>query len=125
MNRLPKKERLHGRSIIEKLFAGGKHFRVHPFKVIWIQNQEAEDLPNLRIGISVSKRISRKAVTRNRIKRLIREAYRTSKSPFSEKLGLARKHIDFFLVYQGTDEPVLLDLKEKINLILERLSKDL
>jgi ribonuclease P protein component len=123
MNKLPKRERLHGRSDIEKLFASGKHFKIHPFKVVWL-NQKQTGYPALRMGVSVSKRISKNAVDRNRIKRLIREAYRTTKAPFLKKLESQLKQIDFFLVYTGQTNPLMIDIQEKINLILERLTKD-
>jgi ribonuclease P protein component len=123
MNRLPKQERIHGRSDIETLFAEARHFRINPFKVVWRLRNNSNPVV-IRMGISVSKRISRKAVNRNRIKRLIREAYRTSKAPFIQKLEAGGKHIDFFLVYSGIINPELPELKEKINLILERLTKD-
>jgi ribonuclease P protein component len=123
MNRLPKKERLHGRSDIEFLFASGKHLKINPFKVVWL-NRKASSLPPIRFGISVSKRISKHAVVRNRIKRLAREAYRVSKHTFLEKLKSRNEHVDFFLIYTGKTNPSLIEFKEKINLILERLTKD-
>lgn len=123
MNRLPKQERLHGRSDIEFLFASGKHLKINPFKVVWL-SRKASSLPPVRIGISVSKRISKHAVERNRIKRLIREAYRLSKHAYFEKLESRKEHFDFFLIYTGKTNPSLIEFKEKINLILERLTRD-
>ncbi|VTS01864.1 ribonuclease P protein component [Tuwongella immobilis] len=45
------------------------------------------DLPHLRIGLSVSRRVGN-AVKRNRIKRLFREAFRLSKSELPPGLDL-------------------------------------
>ena len=85
MNQLPKVERLSGKSSIQHLFRKGRRFRIDPFSVIWILRTESAEIP-VRFGISVSKKISKKAVERNKIKRQVREAYRTTKQALSEQL---------------------------------------
>jgi len=120
-NTLPKKERLSGRSTIDRLFSGGKRFSVFPFRVIWAERTEPAG-PPFRIGISVSKRISKLAVERNRIKRIIKDCYRTNKHSASETLTRQNKRIDFFLVYTGKIGPDTAEVRVKIILILKRLT---
>jgi ribonuclease P protein component len=121
MNQLPKSERLSGRSTIQKVFREGKRFKQYPFQIIWLERKFLEEIP-LRFGISVSKRISKKAVVRNHIKRSTREAYRTSKSVFIDELKTIEKQFDFFLVYTGKPSVHTDELREKIILILKRLT---
>ncbi|MEX1189761.1 MAG: ribonuclease P protein component [Bacteroidia bacterium] len=121
MNKLPKVERLSGKTDIEKLFKQGKRFRLEPFLIVHRLRKTPSET-SLRFGISVSKKISKKAVDRNRIKRQVREAYRTSKQELIDSLSLEKKQIDFFLVYNGEINTNYTLLKEKIILILNRLN---
>lgn len=121
MNQLSKAERLSGRSTIQKVFREGKRFKQYPFQVIWLERKSLEEIP-MRFGITVSKRISKKAVTRNLLKRRSREAYRTSKAEYLKELIEHKKQIDFFLVYVGKPSAKTDELREKIILILKRLT---
>ena len=120
MNTFPKEERLHGRTTVAEVFAKGKRFQLDPFRIVW-RTRAQDDLPSIRFGISVSKKISKKAVERNRIKRCNREAFRAVKQSFIEELLAQNKQIDLFLVYSGSIETNTEALKEKIILILNRL----
>jgi ribonuclease P protein component len=120
MNTFPKEERLHGRTTVAEVFAKGKRFQLDPYRIVW-RTRAQDDLPSIRFGISVSKKISKKAVERNRIKRCNREAFRAVKQSFIEELIAQNKQIDLFLVYSGSIETSTEVLKEKIILILNRL----
>ena len=120
MNTFPKEERLHGRTTVAEVFSKGKRFQLDPYRIVW-RTRAQDDLPSIRFGISVSKKISKKAVERNRIKRCNREAYRAVKQSFIEELLAQNKQIDLFLVYSGSIETSTEVLKEKIILILNRL----
>ena len=120
MNTFPKEERLHGRTTVAEVFAKGKRFQLDPYRIVW-RTRAQDDLPSIRFGISVSKKISKKAVERNRIKRCNREAFRAVKQSFIKELLAQNKQIDLFLVYSGSIETNTEVLKEKIILILNRL----
>ena len=120
MNTFPKEERLHGRTTVAEVFAKGKRFQIDPYRIVW-RTRSQDNLPSIRFGISVSKKISKKAVERNRIKRCNREAFRAVKQSFIEELLAQNKQIDLFLVYNGSIETNTEVLKEKIILILNRL----
>ena len=76
---LGKRERLKSRKQIDNLFAEGKSFAVFPIRVTYsFMPTDGDAL--VQIGVTVSKRNFKKAVDRNRIKRLFREAYRLQKA---------------------------------------------
>ena len=70
-----KKEKLKSKKLIEKLFAEGRAVSVFPLRLIYLKEGETN-----KVAVSVSKRNFKKAVDRNRIKRLLREAYRHNKN---------------------------------------------
>lgn len=80
--KLGKQARLKSRKAIDQLFKDGKSFTVFPFRVIYqfTKLPVSPDAFQLQAGFSVSKRHFKKAVDRNRIKRLMREAYRLQKN---------------------------------------------
>ena len=74
-NTLPKCERLCGKKGIEGLLAKGRHGSVGPIRYICADNGE----PHHRILISVPKKLFKRAVKRNLLKRRIRESWRRLK----------------------------------------------
>lgn len=76
-----KSERIVSQKQIDELFAGvGSHTRAaFPLRVVYIIKVRAEGQPPAQLLISVPKRRFRHAVDRNRVKRQLREAYRTNK----------------------------------------------
>lgn len=120
MHSLPKQERLSGRTRIQNLFKKGRRIKSDGFTMIWLYRIESPEIP-VRLGISVSKKISKKAVFRNRLKRQIREVYRTNKSFLFEHFQEKEQKVDFFLLYHGDAITDTDSIKDKIILILNRL----
>jgi ribonuclease P protein component len=75
---LKKEERLCSQKAIDDLFVKGKSFMAFPFKIIYLPQKLETSYP-AQILISVSKKKLKRAVDRNKIKRLIREGYRKNK----------------------------------------------
>jgi ribonuclease P protein component len=75
-----KQERLCGEQVVSELFASGRSDFAHPFRVVWkwVDRYPHHSVP-VRVLIVVPKRQWKRAVDRNRIKRLVREGYRTTK----------------------------------------------
>lgn len=84
INSYPKQEKLKNKTDISLLFEQGKWFS---YKELSIISLKKENLENPRVGVSVSKRFFKKAVDRNRIKRLLREVYRLNKELYKETFG--------------------------------------
>lgn len=76
---LCKDERLKREQYIETLFRSGKAFSVFPLRVIWRFHPKGQEQYPVRAGFSAPKKKFRHAVDRNRIKRMIREAWRLQK----------------------------------------------
>jgi len=115
----PKSEHLCLKKQFELLVKSGKSFLVYPFKVVYIEPDELE-VP-VKIGISVSKKYSKRAVRRNRIKRLTREAYRLNKSVLHEFLSSENKKLILLFVYVGKEEYDYNFMQQKICLVLKKL----
>jgi len=118
-----KKERLKSKKAIDLLFSEGESFFIDPFQVIQISEPFDSGYP-ARLLISVSKKKVRKAVTRNLLKRRIREAYRLHKAPFYKSLNQHHRFCSLALIYSTSKIAEYKEIEEKIILILQRLQKE-
>lgn len=82
--RYPRTEKLKNKKEISLLFEQGKWFSYKELSIISLQK---EDLDSPKVGVSVSKRFFKRAVDRNRVKRLLREVYRLNKPLFLDFFG--------------------------------------
>ena len=73
-----KGEKLKQKKIIDRLFSSGESVNQYPLRLVYITNTPIND-GSIKIAVSVSKRHFKKAVERNKIKRLTREAFRLHK----------------------------------------------
>ena len=121
---LGKKDKLKSRKAIEQLFKEGKSFSVFPFRVLYLK-APASSLTknNLQTAFSVSKKYFKKAVDRNRIKRLMREAWRLQKNILEDKINFSNKSIAVFIIYTGNELPEYELIFEKITAAIKRLLK--
>ena len=92
-----KKSKLKSVKLIEKLFKEGKAYKSYPIKVIYLPLGEIE---TSKVGVSVPKKLFKKAVDRNRIKRLIRESYRLNQFELKKSYAImfiyiSGKEMDF------------------------------
>lgn len=87
-NTLSKRERICSQKLTEQLFNSGKaHSMVaFPLRAVYMSIPREEQEPQASILVSVSKRYFKRAVKRNRVKRLVREAYRLNKHILTDRL---------------------------------------
>lgn len=119
-----KEERLHEEKLIDSLFKNGKSFFVFPFKVLYLPLGTESAFPS-KVLISVPKRNFKRAVDRNRIKRLVREAYRRNKSVLcsSEHGERCRHPLLIGLIFTAKVQLDYAETERKIILILQQLFK--
>lgn len=83
----PKEEKLKKNTEITLLFEKGKWKTCGNLRIIILKDKPNLPVESTKIGVSVSKRYFKKAVHRNRIKRLLRECYRLHKDLFKASFG--------------------------------------
>jgi|688.fasta_scaffold612514_2 ribonuclease P protein component len=123
---LSKTERLKSKKTIDTLFRTGEAFFVFPYKVIFriapATLVEASDQgAPLVMGISVPKRIFKRANKRNRIKRLTRETYRINKVALKEALKATNQILEMMLIYTAQEEIEYATLELKMQKLLQKL----
>jgi ribonuclease P protein component len=118
---LGKTERLKSRKRIEQLFSEGKKIVVAPYKVLYLQ-VDPERSSSLCFSTGVSAKNFKKAVDRNRIKRLTREAYRLQKQALQEKIKAKKIQVNVFFIYTSRTLCPYDEVYKKIGLILNKLT---
>lgn len=115
-----KDEKLCSKLVIDELFRSGKSFKAYPIRVIFKQLNEGN--ATAKVLISVPKKRFGKAVSRNRIKRLIREVYRLNKPALIEKWQEEGKYFALAFVYIGNEIPEYADMNKTMQRILQELN---
>ena len=123
-NTFKKAERLSGKALIDKLFTSGRSFTSHPFRITWLEHQLNTGFP-VQIAFSVPKKNFKRAVDRNKFKRRGREAYRKNKSRLYDYLTKHNKSVILMLIYTTKENTDYNVFETKINLIIDRLIKEL
>ncbi len=77
--RFPATQRVRKRPEFQQIQANGRRVTTPHFVLLVSARAPAEDLPQARLGVTVSRKVGN-AVVRNRAKRLIREAFRATRS---------------------------------------------
>jgi ribonuclease P protein component len=96
-----KKEKLKSRKTIEQLFQEGKSLTKYPIKLYYLPVEIDQEV-RIKTAVSVPKRNFKRAVDRNRIKRLLREAYRLNKHLVFNNI---EGNFAFLILYLGKELP--------------------
>ncbi len=116
-----KQEKLKSRKLIGRLFEDGDSVKKFPIRLVYLQTEHTSDHP-IQAGFSVPKRNFKNAVDRNRIKRLMREAYRLTKNEVYEDL---EHPFVFMFTFMGKKEPSYVEVEQKIKQVLALFKKEI
>ena len=120
MFNLPKSERLHGKSKISALMSRGRWGFTSSLKYCFLKNDETNDdgilsQPN-SIIVSVPKRLFKRAVKRNLLKRRLREAYRIQKDL------LPPKGYSILFLYNTKEVLEYAAVREQVASVLQKIA---
>jgi len=121
MYTLKKEERLCNKRLIDGLYHNGSSFLCYPFKATWCLSDMPAPFP-AQVLFAVSKKRFKLAVDRNRVKRLMREAYRLSKhDQLYVYLAASQKNIVFSVGYIGKEIAPFNLIEKKMSKLLKQL----
>jgi len=111
------KEKLKNKERITQLFEEGKVLKAYPLKLIYLRVEEQD--VSIKAGVAVPKRNFKSAVKRNRIKRLMREAYRLKKGLVFNN---TQRNFAFLFLYLGKEMPSSEQIALKMKLLLNNFN---
>ena len=124
---LPKYERICKENDIQALFDKGVGVSVYPYRVIYLFRRDENSPVTVRLLVSVSKKRFHHAIKRNRVKRLMREAWRKNKAGLSEICQRDNISVDVALVYTATVihsyEEMLVKTQKAVQEIVRKYEK--
>ena len=124
-----KSERLCSRKILGSLFDEGRVFYSDLFKVVWDISPMPLSFP-AQIAFTVSKKKFRLAVTRNLLKRRMREAYRKNKHILYNLLDKENIRIVFIVIYRKdvisdyrTIEIEMIEIFDRFKIMIKEINR--
>ena len=113
--------RLKSKKIIDKLFQEGKSYFSYPIKLVYLQLKDKDGAYGMQYTVSVSKRIFKKAVDRNRVKRQMREAIRLQ-LPKDTELNV-ESYFAMMFIYVGKEKLDYIVIENGVKKLVPKVIK--
>lgn len=119
--KFPKQQRLKSKKVIEQLFAEGKPINAYPLKLLYLKTSLPEEVP-VQVAVVAPKKHFKSAVKRNRIKRLLREAYRLNKAGIFNNM---EAQYALVILYLGKEMPTFSKIEVGVKTLLTKFQKQI
>lgn len=124
---LPKKERINSKKQIDRLFAGrgSRAMSAFPLRLVYMEEERGGEgsLP-VQMMVSVPKRHFKHAVERNRVKRLVREAYRRHRHILAEAVERAGgRQLRLAFIWTAAEMRTYGEVEQRVVNLLQRLGE--
>lgn len=117
---LGKTDRLKRKLLWEGVFSRGSQVKSFPIRLYFLKTCLPDPVP-IQAGFAVPKRSIRKAVNRNRIKRLMREAYRLEKQNVHVK---SEHSYALVFLYLGKEPVSFYEIQKAVKMVLSKFAAD-
>jgi ribonuclease P protein component len=121
-NKFYKQERLCSKKQIEKLFKSGSSVNAYPVRLVYLLTP-VELLFQAQAMFVVPKKNFRHAVSRNKLRRRMREAYRLCKEEFYDDLKTNKTKMLLAFLYTGKKEEEFKQIDQSIRKLLKSAQK--
>lgn len=119
---LNKSNSLKSKIVISQIFKKKQGFVIYPVRISFLETSLQTPV---KLVFSVPKRKFKRAVDRNKIKRLMRESYRKNQTDFINTLNNKNQTLAIYIGFIGNEIPSYSVIEEKIKVSLVRLLKEL
>lgn len=118
--RFPLEERLKSRTSIGLLFSrDSRSVAESGLRLVWRPSPEPL-VRGVQVLVAAPKKRFKHAVVRNRVKRLLREAWRMERGTLPDEWLAAQSPKLIGLIYTGEAEPTLISLRATLRILLDR-----
>lgn len=124
MANLAKTERLYKKKLIDSLYENGKSIKT-PAIICLFQFHSNPTDSKIQALFTAPKRKFNRAHDRNRIKRLLKEAYRNEKALLYNELNNKSFFLSLAFIFTGNQLPNHDYVNEKISVIIQKLTKEI
>lgn len=123
---LGRDERIKSRKLIDRLFKGERQgVTCYPIRALFVEREPIEGQAQVNILVSVSKRKFKRAVHRNRVKRLLREAYRLNKHILTECMQDTDRGLSIAFIWMSSELPTSEAVTAGMRNSLDKIKKKL